>query len=80
MSPHYRERSFLVASDDERSAFLELVTGSEPFDEAIFLELSADLSPTKTRFRRPLASTQFLLAIPKDDLALELHQRLAYED
>jgi hypothetical protein len=61
----YADRSFLVASDNEHIAFLKFGTSSEPFDEAIFLELGTALKPSGSRVRRGLAGTQFLLACLK---------------
>ena len=78
VQPAYTDQSFLVSSDNKNAAFLELATGSAPFDEATFLELRADLTPSKNRFRRALAGTHFLLATPKDGCRLEFHQQINY--
>ena len=78
MQPTYADQSFLVSSDNKNAAFLELVTRSEPFDEAAFVELRADLMPSNNCFRRTLAGTHFLLATPSDGGRLEFHQQINY--
>ena len=76
--PAYTDRSFLVSSENKNAAFLKFATRSEPFDEATFLELRTDLTPSKNSFRRALAGTHFLLATPKDGCRLEFHQQINY--
>ena len=78
MRSTYGDRSFLVASDERCAAFLELTKKSEPFDEAIFLELDSSLVPSGTRIRRPLVGTRFSLAIPTEVQKLELHHQVTY--
>jgi len=76
--PAYSDRSFLVSSENKNAALLKFATRSEPFDEATFLELRTDLTPSKNSFRRALAGTHFLLATPKDGCRPEFHQQINY--
>jgi hypothetical protein len=76
--PSYTNRSFLVASDERSAAFVKLGTGSEPFDEAILLELDANLAPTTNRFRKALAGTDFMIATPNVGGGLAFGERIVY--
>jgi hypothetical protein len=76
--PTYSDRSFLVASEIGNAAFLELATRSQPFDEAVFLELRPDLTPSDNRIRRPLHDLQFLIAIPDESGRVALHRRITF--
>jgi hypothetical protein len=78
LRPTYVDRSFLVPSGTDNAAFLGLATSSQPFDEAIFVELSSDLTPSDRRIRRPLSSLQFMLAVPLDKGLLQLQQRITF--
>jgi hypothetical protein len=78
VQPAYTDQSFLVSSDNKNAAFQKLVTRSELFDEAAFVELRVDLTPSKNSFHRALAGTHFLLATPKDGGRLEFHQQINY--
>ena len=77
--PSYANKRFLVASDNRNAAFLELVANTEPFSDAVFLKLGADLVPTGERVQKPLHGVQFLLATPNDKLHVELSQRITYK-
>ena len=76
--PSYLRQSFLIVSDREHEAFLELAAGNGAFDEAIFVELRSDLTPTDKRIRRSIASTRFALATPMPNGRLTLRHRITY--
>jgi hypothetical protein len=76
--PTYAACSFLVASAIDNAVFLKLATRSQPFDEAVFLELRSDLTSSDRRIHRPLHDLQFQLAVPRDKGRLELQQRITF--
>jgi hypothetical protein len=76
--PTYADRSFLVSLETGGEAFLKLGTGLQPFDEAIFLELRSDLTPSDKRVRRPLNDVNFLLASPQQNGRLEFHRQITF--